>query len=906
MAVGNVTVSDLGENIDFLASLLGQIVQDQHDTAALHLVEDIRKAAIARRKGNQRAADFLQETISALSAEQRHILIKAFGNYFQLINIAEDMERVRVLRQREAEGKLKESIAVGVAALHADGKTAAEVLTILRGMSVRLVMTAHPSEAKRRRVLMKLRDISRAMRDRDRIALLPRELDALEDRIEERIVELWQTRLTRPLRTRVVDEVNFGMYFITEVIMDVVCGVYDDLRDALNRHYPEATPQWQHLPPVLRYASWIGGDRDGNPSVTANVTLATLAHLRDEAHRVMLEQVIDLHGYLTQSSDELEASEELKVATPGEWLVPGKDETLSQAYPNEYYRQQCRWIRHKLENRVYQNGAELLEDLAVMDRSLRAHNGGAVADGKLRRLMQKVRLFGLHLVSLDIREDAHLHIDALTELFAYHEVVDDYAALLEADKQALLIAQIDDPRSLFPTDEHVTAQFSEVTQRIIRTWRMVAHAHDRYGAVVIDSVIASHSEVPSDVLAMLCFASEVGVQDDVDIVPLFETIEDLRNAAATMDVLYQNEKYDAHLEIRQRHQQIMLGYSDSGKDGGYLSSNWNLYIAQENLAEVCQAHGVSLELFHGRGGSIGRGGGPTNRSIRSQPPATMQPGLLKLTEQGEIIGFRYSNPEIGARHLHQVLHAMLMAVGNPTQTPVHGEWRKTMTFLSEAGRTAFRKFVYETDGFIPYWQQATPISELSSLQISSRPAKRSQSGGFAAMRAIPWVFSWMQSRAIIPSWFGVGTALMQFCESRPDGLSVLQQMYGEWQFFKALIENVQLDVAKADMGIAELYAALVDDPALRDRIFDLIQTEHRKSALMICRILNQWDLLDNSPVIQRSIERRNPYVDPLNFIQVNALRTLRETSEDSPEYQAALEDVLNTINGIAAGMKNTG
>src|SRR5262249_37843521 len=399
------------------------------------------------------------------------------------------------------------------------------------------------------------------------------------------------------------------------------------------------------------------------------------------------------------------------------------------------------------------------------------------------------------------------------------------------------------PRPLFPAEP----RFSENTNRIIATWRMIAQAHRLYGPVVIDSVIASMSQYPSDILALLMFASEVGVQNDVDLVPLFETIEDLHESQKIMTGLFANPEYRKYLQARGMKQQIMLGYSDSNKDGGYLASNWNLYAAQQSLAEVCRTNGVELELFHGRGGSIGRGGGPTGKAILAQPPSAFQ-GQIKITEQGGVIAYRYSNGDIARRHLNQVMNAVLIAKGAPPKTAVKPEWRAAMDFLSETGRAAYRKFVYETPGFFDYWQQATPINELARLPISSRPAKRKPGGDFSTVRAIPWMFSWMQSRAIIPSWYGLGHALGAFCVLPPtrsphppspspsgrggeniSGLDLLKEMYHEWAFFQALIDNAQLDLAKADMGIAELYASLVSDPQLRQSIFTELKTEHART-----------------------------------------------------------------------------
>jgi phosphoenolpyruvate carboxylase len=677
--------------------------------------------------------------------------------------------------------------------------------------------------------------------------------------------------------------------------------VYEELEASLYTYYPEA--DWSALPTVLRFGSWIGGDRDGNPNVTSDVTWQTLATLHQAALHVYQHDVASLRDHLTQSTAEVGVSPELLAA------VRAHDNgILETRYPDEIYRQQMHLIWQRLHVDAYRDSHALLHDLALVRESLRHYDGIHAASDAIRRLMRKVQVFGLHLAPLDIREDARLHTATLDELFRHYGIVHHYAALPEADKEALLSREIANPRPFFPAD---TTPFSETTQRIIATWRMIAEAHRHYGPAVIDTVIASMSQQPSDTLAMLLMATEVGVAKALDLVPLFETLDDLHRGAEMMAGLFVNPIYRQYLTARSTgpglHQQIMLGYSDSGKDGGYLASNWQLYHAQQTLTATCEDHGVSLQLFHGRGGSIGRGGGPTNRAILSQPLQALRGGI-KITEQGEAIAYRYGNADIGRRHLHQILHAMLLALGRSQAavTEVQPAWLEAMRQLAATSYQAYRALVYETPGFLEYWHQATPIHELSQLPISSRPARRASAGGFESIRAIPWIFSWMQSRVLLPSWFGVGTAFDTFCQSRPDGLSLLREMYRAWPFFNAVLENLQLDVAKADMGIAALYASLVREAAIRDTIFALIQAEHARTTQQLCAILEQAALLDNAPVLQRSIARRNPYVDPLNFMQVALLRTLRQLTPDTPQYHAALRAGLATINGIAAGMKTTG
>jgi phosphoenolpyruvate carboxylase len=881
-----VNNSPISSDIRMLGSLLGTVIREQHGEEAFQLVEDIRGTAKARRNGDPNATEQLIHKIRNVDLSKKLILIKAFSNYFQLINIAEDQERIRTLREREAGGRLSEYIDDALQHLSQKGMSVSRIRQLLEQLRLRFVLTAHPSEAKRTEVLIKLRHIAGMMEQHERIRLLPREKAALEAQLLEEIEELWQTRPVRSNQKMVMDEVDFGIYFLTSVIMDVVVDMYGEIYTLLERFYPEE--DWSDLHRLLRFGSWIGGDRDGNPNVTGEITLQTLQTMRDAARRVYLEDLAFLEQHLTQDTASMDM------------------EKLSQAFPaarsDERYREILASIRQKLAADQYKSRIPLLNDLRLVQEVLRQNKGSRVAEGKLRRVIRKVRLFGLYLAPLDIREDARLHAQALAEIFAAYGITPDYLALPEAEKQAILIREIENKRPLFPQD---VSQFGEITRRIVETWRVIAHAHNRFSVGVIDTVISSMSQNPSDVLAMFLFAREVGAADNLDIVPLFETIDDLERAPQIMETLFNIPTYIEHVKKRRMRQQIMIGYSDSSKDGGYIASNWHLYNAQQTLTDTCARYGISLELFHGRGGSIGRGGGPTNRAILSQPPESLKGGI-KITEQGEVISYRYNNREIARRHLHQVMNAVILALGQASEYQLRPEWSAAMDALSAYGQQAYRDFVYNNESFIDFWQQATPINELSQLRISSRPAKRGSKGGFSAMRAIPWVFSWMQTRAIIPSWYGVGYAFDTYCANNPDGLALLRSMYREWLFFRALIENCQLDVAKADMGIAELYASLVEDRTLAETMFGRIRQEHERTKHMICEITEQTAILGNAPALKKSIDSRNPYIDPLNFLQVELLRELRQTTPETPEYQEILEAVLATINGIAAGMKTTG
>jgi phosphoenolpyruvate carboxylase len=883
-------IGTLSGDIRFLGTLLGLVIRQQHGEDAFKLVEEIRASAKARRAGDDAETERLMERVKSLTLGQKRVLTKAFANYFQLINIAEDHQRVRVLRAREADGGLNETLDTAIAELRAADVAPQRVRDILEAVRVRLVFTAHPSEAKRQEVLLKMSDISEMLSIIERQQLLPREKRRIASDILRRIEQLWQTPPNRASRATVMDEVEFGTHFLVRFVMNVVVDLYLELQAALERHYPGH--DWSDVPPILSFASWIGGDRDGNPNVTPDVTREALDYMRRHARAAYQAEVDYIRERLTQSLDELSDGKELLAALAGENVVGGR-------YPGEVYRLFLNRVSQRLNTDAYQHGGDLLEDLDLIINNLRKNGAVHSAEGTLKRLRIKVRLFGLHLAPLEIREDSRLHVAALDELFRHYGMTDNYAEMPEADKQALLTREIASKRPLFP----ITPHFSDATNRVIATWRMVSEVHRQHSPRAIDTFIASMSRNGSDVLTLLLLAREVGIDAHVSVVPLFETVDDLMNAPDVMTALFGNPEYRAYLAGRGDVQQIMIGYSDSNKDGGYIASNWSLYRAQQELAALCTQHGVRLELFHGRGGSIGRGGGPTNRAILSQPPGSMQ-GPIKITEQGEVIAYRYGNPDIAYRHLQQVINAALLALGKPG-APAEPRWFAVMHDLAHRSHAYYRTFVYETPGFLNYWQEATPINELAHLPIGSRPAKRSK-GGFESIRAIPWVFSWMQSRAIIPSWYGVGHAFEGYAHSTPDGLATLREMYEHWPFFRALIDNVQLDVAKADMGIAKLYSRLVGDKALRDEIFGQITAEHARACHWICAITDQTTLLDKTPMMQRSIDSRNPYVDPLNFIQVALLEELRRANPELPSTGEVLQAALATVNGIAAGMKTTG
>lgn len=916
----------LSETIHLLGDLLGEVIREQAGEAAFALVEQVRELAkTAREEGPaaDQAAQRLAELIAASQLPDLLILIKAFTTYFGLVNLAEQHERLRVLREREAGGQiLAESLDEAIQRLAQAGISAPHLQALLDRTVVKPVFTAHPTESKRRTILQKLRAISQILDQLERSDLLPRERMRCEAHLRAEITCLWQAHELRDTRPTVLDEVKKGLYFCQETLLPIVPQLYRDLENALRTHYPDQP--WR-VPPLLRFGSWIGGDRDGNPFVTPEVTLETVRLQRVRALEHYIAAIEALSEYLTSSEHVVPASAELKLtlAEHAERL-PEIGELVARRNPYEPYRQFCTYIHAKLQRTLehartfqpawgappptpdptrYTTGTELLRDLRVIDRSLRANRGAAIADGLLADLIRQVEVFGLHLLRLDIRQHAERHATALHEILQAADVCSDYLALDEDQRVALLSRELQSGRPLIPA----RLAFSPETGETIATFRLLAALLEQLDPALTHTYIISMATGASDVLAVLLLAKEAGLYQPgawsrLDVVPLFETREDLTNAPRIMGELFALDAYRDHLRLRRNFQEVMVGYSDSTKLAGFLPASWALYQAQRALVEVADQAGVTLELFHGRGGAIGRGGGPANSAILAQPAGTVR-GRLKLTEQGEVISDRYGHPGIAARHLQQVLHAVLLASAPLPAPTIPPAWEAAVSELAEHAFRAYRELVEDPD-FLPYYHGATPIDELSNLKIGSRPTRRKQTNRLEDLRAIPWVFSWMQSRHTLPGWYGLGSAVERFlAQEQTTRLALLQTMYREWPFWRTTLDNAQMVLAKADRHIAQRYAGLVRDAGARERIWARISAEWERTERAVCAITGVRRLLDRAPTLQRSIRRRNPYVDPLSYIQVELLQRLRNARQPDPELEQA---VLLTVNGIAAGLRNTG
>ena len=920
----------LSATIHLFGDLLGRVIRAQEGEPAFELEERVRALAKDVRASGARQ-DELRAVIAGTTVAEARNLVRAFAAYFALVNLAEQLQRGWVLRDRARARPgvpRSESIAAAVAELAAAGVPAATLQQWLDAAEIVPVFTAHPTEARRRVTLERLRRIDDAVERRHAPDLLPEEEAEIARRIEEEIVSLWQSDEVRSGRPTVLDEVQSGLYYFEEGLFDLVPRLYRDLENALAASYPEHP--WS-VPSLLRFGSWIGGDRDGNPFVTPAVTVEAARRLRVAALSRHLTSVEDLGRRLSQSTREVEVSDELRRSIEEDCArAPELGAELARRLPYEPYRRKCGHIAHKLRRALdharthdpaffrdaplpadpgrYHRREEILADLALIDHSLRAHGGGAVAAGALRDVTRAIEVFGLHLATLDVRQHSERHSAALAEIFAGAGVCADYLAQSEEARVALLARALGDPRPLIPR----WAAFSPAVREVIATFHAVAAVTEELSPEAIHAVIVSMTRGASDMLATLLLAREAGLYrpeaaaSSVDVVPLFETLADLAAAPSVLEACLGVPAYRAQLALRGGVQEVMLGYSDSNKDAGFVSANWALYRAQRELREVATRAGIELRFFHGRGGSIGRGGGPANKAILAQPPGSVG-SRIRLTEQGEVIADRYGLPGLAHRHLEQLVNAVLRAAFVPGDLRgPEPAWESAIEALSELARQAYRGLVYDDPTFLHYFRSATPIAEIGRLNLGSRPASRKPSLRVEDLRAIPWVFAWMQSRHTLPGWYGLGHALETFAdEGGPDALRLLQTMYEAWPFFRTMLDSAQMILGKADLHIAARYAELVPDRAIAQAIFGRVEAEHARVTRMIARVAVQAELLDYNPVLKRSIALRNPYVDPMSYLQVELLERLR-AAPDGPDHTALEEAIMLSISGIAAGLKNTG
>jgi phosphoenolpyruvate carboxylase len=937
---GELKEAPLRRDVRSLGMLLGEVLREQAGDSLYDAVEALRRTAIARREAeapqtgaaNEASATaHLQQALDrvrALDLPAAYQLTRAFGFYFELINLAETNHRKR----RRLSHQLSENASSTGAVQRGDlrgtlrrlreaGVSAGEAYTLLRRICVSPVFTAHPTEVARRSVMFKRRRISDLLEQLDRIPVPEPQLEALERDLIAEITALWQTDDVRSARPTVRDEIRMALDYYESSLFDTLPVLYGEVASALAAEYPagNATTSVTNicdLPLLIRFGSWIGGDRDGNPFVTPQATREALAM----AHSLLLshyrKRLQNIFEQLASSTQQVAVSPELTALLERylSQLRTAGQNALEERFPHESVRLLIACIMMRLgatpQSAVpvpanpaltpYTRAADLLSDLTILRNSLVEHSGHRLAEMLIDPLLMEVRTYGLHLQTLDIRQHARVHAAAIAEISAWQPA---------ASCQSLAL-----PPAL-------TGQTAEV----LDTFRTIAELKQTYAPESIRQYVISGATSAEDVLHVLWLARLGGVtveamEDDPGLqpVPLFESIEDLQNAPAIMRKLWTSEAYAPLLKSWNRQQEVMLGYSDSNKDGGMITSTWEIYKAHRALHEVARECNVALRLFHGRGGTVGRGGGPTHRAIFAQPMDSFT-GELRITEQGEVLNWKYSDVILAERNLELMIAASLDALARPDAVLQRGAatphltgqilpaWEAALDRLSTTSYAFYRKHIVDNPDTFTYFEQATPVAELEHARLGSRPAKRSGKKSMADLRAIPWVFGWMQSRQLVPAYFGVGHALNEFIQSTPDGLQQLQTMAREFPLFLDIIRNVEMALAKADFGIARLYASLVEDEALRSRVFTTLETEFNLTHRMILEITRQKSLLETNPVLNRSIRLRNPYVDPMSLIQVELIRRKRNAAADGePESPELNRAISATINGISAGLRNTG
>lgn len=915
----------LRRDVRYLGNILGEVLVHQGGRELLELVEQIREQSKALRANfDPTLFEQLQSTINSLSTEKRHQVIRAFAIYFQLVNIAEQNHRIRRKRDYEflaGEEVQNGSIEHAIKVLKENNVSEEDVEEMLEGISLELVITAHPTEATRRAVLDIHKRIALDVMELDNPTLTYREREKLTEKLLNEVLILWQTDELRDRKPTVIDEVKNGLYYFDETLFDAIPSVYEELERCLAKYYPNK--KW-HVPSYLRFGSWIGGDRDGNPSVTHDVTWNTLELHRDLVVHKYEEQLIEMLQMLSFSTSLVEVSEELltsiqqdkanvQIITVDLWRNTKEPYRIKLGYMIAKLRHTLRG-GHENPLSFYQSPEQLIEDLRIIDRSLRSHYADYFADTYLARLIRQVELFGFHLMTLDIRQHSVEHENAMKEVLHKLGIVDDYSQLSEDEKVDLLVKLLADQRPL--TNHH--QEFSASTRECLNVYEIIAKAQETFGVNCISSYLISMTEAASDMLEVMVFAKEVGLlrydEDGTTVctlqaVPLFETIEDLHEAPAIMRRLFEIPLYRKAVAAAGDMHEIMLGYSDSNKDGGAVTANWELRVALNEITQAGNDYNVKLKFFHGRGGSLGRGGMPLNRSILNQPPHTVGAGI-KITEQGEVLSSRYSLTGIAYRSLEQATWALITAarLAKYPEEPVgiQADWEKIAKEISETALTKYQDLIFRDPDFLTFFKESTPLSEVGELNIGSRPSKRKNSDRFEDLRAIPWVFAWTQSRYLLPAWYAAGTALQAYINNDEAKLNILRDMYINVPFFQSLIDNLQMALAKADLQISKQYANMVKDSEIRDRIFNQVEAEYKLTSELILKITNQDEILDNVPVIQESIRLRNPYVDPLSYLQVQLLAELRSIREQDSDDEELLREVLLTINGIAAGLRNTG
>ncbi len=912
-------LAPLRRDVHLLGELLGRVLIRQEGQPFFEIEERIRRLAISvRRTGSVRDDAKLRRLIDQLPVATAEKVIRAFSVYFQLVNVAEENHRLR--RKRHYEGlpgfhPQRGSIEDVVHRLHAARVPYEALAKRFTDLSIVLVLTAHPTQALPPTILTKHRAIWDLLLNRQLLNPVTKENQAIADALRDQVMALWQTDELRSTRPTIQDEVEQGLYYLSSVLFDALPDVILAFRREVERVYGRRLP----LAALMRFGSWIGGDKDGNPNVTHESLRWALLRYRQAILGSYLGSLERLQEQLTHSDQLCRMLPAfLRSLANDRRSFPAMVELLDTRFPYQPYRQKLAImiyrVRQTLRNASesdgsYAGASDLLRDVQLIQRSLLMHGAGPIADRHVAKLSLQLRLFGFVFSRLDVREHSQRHLEAFSELVHTHELSpEDPRAMTEGQRRVLLDGLLSQPRYV-----ELLKGCSASTREVVRTFQVMTEHLDHVDADAIDGYVISMTHDPSDVLTVLWFFQQAdlfrrttrGWWSGANLIPLFEGIDDLRRAHDTMEALYEHPVYRHHLKARGRHQQVMLGYSDSNKDGGFFTANWELFQAQRRLHAVAKAHRVRLQLFQGRGGTIGRGGGPLHQTLLAQPWGTLEGGI-KITEQGQVVSAKYASPAMAVRNLEltlaAVLEATLIAPAPPAKLAV---WEEVMEALSQSTWRHYRELVYDDPAFVDYFHQATPIEAIAGFRIGSRPARRTVSRAIEELRAIPWVFSWIQSRYLLPSWAPFGSAVEEFARDNRGGLKVLQQLYLDFSWFHVMVDFIEMSLGMADMRIAGRYAALVQPRALGRRVFAGIEREFFRSRKAVLAITKQRELLDGNYVLQNAIRLRNPYVDPISLLQVRFLGQRRQAR--GVRAKKKLERALAlTINGIAAGMRHTG
>ncbi len=915
----------LVEDIRLLGRILGDVIREQEGKDAFELIERVRKLSVGYRlKSDAQAGRALDRLLKNLSGDQTVSVIRAFSYFSHLANIAEDRHHVRRRMHHEGQGHLQEgSLAMTFERLAEADIRATEIARTLKHAYISPVLTAHPTEVQRKSILDAERAIAELIGERDELRT-ERDRDENIAMIRARVTQLWQTRMLRTAKLTVSDEIENALSYYHATFLRQIPRMYREIEEALPGH---------EIASFFRMGNWIGGDRDGNPFVTEATLQMALRRQSETVLRFYLTEVHSLGSELSMSAMLAPVTEQMQALAERspDHNEHRQDEPYRRALIGMYARLAATLhdltgteaLRHAVvPESPYLNAEEFLADLRVIEASLHSHHAGALVGPRLRPLMRAVQVFGFHLATVDLRQSSDKHEAVVAELLKTARIEAGYSALAEAEKRALLLRLLDDARPLRVR----AAQYSEHAMGELAIFETAGRMLQRFGRESLRHYIISHTETVSDLLEVLLLLKETGLMrgelhehavTDLIVVPLFETIGDLRNAAPIMREFYALPGVAAMMKASGAEQDIMLGYSDSNKDGGTFTSNWELYRAEIALVELFDGlgreHGLTLRLFHGRGGTVGRGGGPSYQAILAQPPGTVN-GQIRLTEQGEVIASKYAHPEIGRRNLETLVAATLEAtLLHPAKQPKMGAPKSFLDAadaISDASYAAYRQLVYETPGFTDYFFSATPIREIAELNIGSRPASRKATRAIEDLRAIPWGFSWGQCRVALPGWCGFGSAIEQFlgkeAKQRKERLALLQKMHKQWPFFRTLMSNLDMVLAKSDLGIAARYVELVEDRKLGKRIFGLVQAEWQRTHDALTLITGEKRRLESNPTLARSIEHRFPYLDPLNHLQVELMRRYRNGRDGDPGMDRVKRGIHISINGVAAGLRNTG